>query len=95
MRTTNFMRCALVCTVLGLTACGGGDGGGVATDAGASPGTPAAASVPDTVPPSAVASIDTFFEYQKTLVASDTIEPSTLQQKLPPIDDKTEPTLIQ
>ena len=92
MRTRNLLGSALACAALGLTGCGGGSGGSVAAEA--SSGTPAATSAPDTVPPSAVASTDSFLAYQKTLGASDTIEPLALQQQLPPIDDTKEPTPI-
>ena len=94
MSTKILLGSALACAALGLAGCGGGSGGSAAVDAGASPGTPAATSAPDTVPPSAVASTDSFLAYQQTLGASDTIEPLTLQQKLPPIDDTKEPTPI-
>lgn len=94
MKTKIIFGSALACAALGLTGCGGGSGSSAATDAGAAPGTQAATSAPDTVPPSAVASTDSFLEYQKTLGASDTIEPLTLQQMLPPIDDTKEPKPI-
>ena len=85
---------ALTCAAFGMAGCGGGDGGSAAAGGSALPGTPAATSTADTVPPTAVASVDTFFDYQKTLGASETIEPLALQQKLPPIDDTKEPTPI-
>lgn len=94
METNLLFGSGLTCAALGLAGCGGGDGGGAATNAGSAPGTPVATSAPDAVPPSAVASIDIFLAYQKTLGASDAIEPLTLQQKLPPIDDTKEPTPI-
>lgn len=74
---------------LGLAACGGGGGSG--SDAAAA--APAAADVAtESVPSTAVSTLDAFLAYQKTLQPADTIEPLTLQQQLPPISDTTEPT---
>ncbi len=70
---------------LGLAACGGGGG-----DSGAA-AQPAAI---DSVPDSALTSSTSFVDFQKGLAASDTIEPLTLQQLLPPTDDTIEPFSI-
>lgn len=94
MRTNILLGSAFACVALGLTGCGGGSSGSTSADASASPGTSAATSGDGAVPPSAVASIDSFLAYQQTLGTSDTIEPLTLQQRLPPIDDTKEPTPV-
>lgn len=69
---------------LTLAGCGGGS-----NDAPATATAPAAAGE---VPATALDSWQTFLDYQRSLGASDTVEPNTLQQKLPPVDDTIEPT---
>ena len=69
--------------VLGLSGCGGGGGGN---------GTGPSSEV-DAVPPNAVSSTQSFVDYlNRQTPANDTVEPLTLQQQLPPIDDTIEPT---
>jgi hypothetical protein len=69
---------------LGLAACGGGS-----SDASAG----SSLATPDTVPPGAVSSTQSFVDYLNgQSPANDTIEPLTLQQMLPPTSDTTEPT---
>ena len=88
MKTTSYLGLAVaaVCA-LGLSACGGGGGGNDS----ASTSTPTAT---DSVPVSALASTDSFVQYQQQLQPSNTIEPLSLQQLLPPLSDTTEPTPI-
>ena len=70
--------CALA---VGLAACGGGSDNASSLAA------------PDTVPPDAVSSTQSFVDYLNgQSPADDTIEPLTLQQMLPPTSDTTEPT---
>ncbi len=86
--TTRHSLGLAVAIPLTLALSGGGGSGG--SDASASVG-PAVA---ETVPVSALTSTETFVNYQKALTESDTIEPLTLQQLLPPIDDTAEPFSI-
>jgi hypothetical protein len=85
MKPTNFLNVLTGCALsLGLAACGGGSG-----DA----STGSSLGAPDTVPPGAVSSTQSFVDYLNgQSSANDTIEPLTLQQMLPPTSDTTEPT---
>jgi hypothetical protein len=85
MKPTTFLNVLTGCALsLGLAACGGGSSD---SSAGSSLATP------DTVPPGAVSSTQSFVDYLNgQSPANDTIEPLTLQQMLPPTSDTTEPT---
>ena len=86
MKTTSYLGLAGAAgCALGLSACGGGDSDSVSTS------TPTGT---DSVPVSALASTDSFVQYQQQLQPSNTIEPLSLQQLLPPLSDTTEPTPI-
>lgn len=76
----------MVCAVLALSACGGGSE--VAEVQAAPPATA------DAVPDLAMASSQSFVDFQKGLAASDTIEPLSLQKLLPPLSDTAEPITI-
>lgn len=78
---------AVASLAFGLGACGGG-GGSSDSSPSASPATA------DSVPVSALTSTATFVDYQTKLEPSNTIEPLSLQQQLPPLSDTTEPTPI-
>jgi hypothetical protein len=67
--------------VVSLTACGGGGSDAVDT----SP-TPSAAGDTST--------LDRFLAYQRTATPPETIDPTTLQKQLAPIDDTAEPTRL-
>ena len=93
MKTSQQIRRAIAASLaLGLAACGGG--GGHSSDAVTAPA--AADPATQSVPPSAVNSTASFLDYQMSLQGqvSDTIEPLTLQQMLPPLDDTAEPTSL-
>ena len=84
---------ATVALTLGVAACGSSN-----DDSGAPPVlTPVPAPPPPAssdIPPSAAASVAAFIAFLLTLAASDTAEPLSLGNFIPPVDDVTEPQTL-
>ena len=70
--------------VMAVAGCGGGNSGEMAAP-------PAAVTVPDSVPPSAGASVQAMFDFQQGLTATNSSEPLTTVGLLPPTSDTAEP----
>ena len=82
LRRIGVIGTPMLLAVVVLAGCGGGS---------SEVGTPPTAAAPEAVPPTASASVQALFDFQRGLAASDGAEPLTTSGLLLPVSDTTEP----
>jgi len=83
LRCIGVIGTPVLLAVVALAGCGGGSSREMET--------PPAAAAPEAVPPTASASVQALFDFQRSLAASDGAEPLTTSGLLLPVSDTTEP----